>query len=199
MKKKITKEYIVMTALDLIRNRSDLRGLNLRELARTLGCAHTNLYNYFQSYNDLLWETHTALHYKFMEILAEKLESANTVETRLIYCFESLVEIYINNEGWFRLAWHEYIGGDRPQSDIEVTEKANKILSNYLSDIWKEIYGNRPNTEKLKSILHNTHCYIIGEVSNYILGRGLIEDKTELKNYITNESIRMFKLCLIGE
>lgn len=196
MKKNITKEQIAETALELMRNKSDLRGLNLREIARTLGCAHTNLYNYFSSYNDLLWETHAAIQEIFMKMLTKKLDIANTAELRLSYFFEAFVEMYLDNKGWFRLAWHEYIDGDRPQGDVETTETTNKMLNQHIADIWKELYGQYPNADTTKRVLHNTHCYIVGEISNYLLGRGLIENEAELKAYITREAVNMFRLCL---
>ena len=199
MKKKITKELIVETALDLMRNKNDLRGLNLREIARTLGCAHTNLYNYFPSYNDLLWETHAVIQEVFMEMLAQKLDTANTAELRLSYFFEAFVDMYMDNKGWFRLAWHEYIEGDRPQRDIEATAATNKMLNTRIADIWKELTGDYPDSEQTKLVLHNTHCYIIGEVSNYLLGRGLIENEAELKAYIIREAMRMFRLCMASD
>lgn len=199
MKKNITKEHIVETALELIRDNNNLGGLNFREVARTLGCAHTNLYNYFSSYNDLLWEAHAAVQEIFMEMLTEKLTAVDTAELKLANVFETFIEMYIDNKGWFRLAWHEYIEGERPQKDIEATEAANKMVNDCISDIWNELYGEHPDKNKVKRVLHNTHCYIIGEISNYLLGRGLIENEAELKLYIKNETIRMFKLCLLGE
>ena len=198
MKKNITKEQIVETALELVRNKSDLHGLNLREIARTLGCAHTNLYNYFPSYNDLLWEMHAAIQEVFMEMLAKKLESTNTAELRLSYFFEAFADMYIDNKGWFRLAWHEHVEGDRPQRDIEATEETNRFLNSHISGIWEDLAGGTPDADASKRVLHNTHCYIVGEVSNYLLGRGLIENEAELKTYITHEATRMFRLCLSG-
>ncbi|MDR0286967.1 MAG: TetR/AcrR family transcriptional regulator [Clostridiales bacterium] len=196
MKKNITKEQIVKTALELMRNKIDLHGLNLREIARTLGCAHTNIYNYFTSYNDLLWETHAALQEVFIEVLTKKLDTAETAEMEFAYFFEAFVNTYIDNKGWFRLEWHENIEGKRPMRDIEATDTTNKWLNTHISDIWKELYGEYPNADNTKRVLHNTHCYIVGEISNYILGRGLIENEAKLKNYITREAIRIFKLCL---
>ncbi len=199
MRKNITKEQVVTTALELMRNKSDLRGLNLREIARTLGCAHTNLYNYFPSYNDLLWETHAVLQGIFMDMLTEKLDKANSAELRLKYFFEAFATLYLENKGWFRLAWQEPVGGKRPKRDVEVTEATNKMLNLRISEIWQEISGAYPDANQSKRVLHNTHCYIVGEISNYLLGRGLIENESELKEYIANESVRMFKLCIVGE
>ena len=196
MKKNITKEQIVETALEIMRNKSDLRGLNLRQIARALGCAHTNLYNYFPSYNDLLWETHVSIQKIFMAMLTKKLGMANTPELRLIYFFEAFAEMYLENKGWFWLSWHEYIEGCRPQRDVETIEATNKMLNQQIATIWKDIFGQYPDEESTKRVLHNTHCYIVGEISNYILGRGLIESELELKAYMTREAVNMFKVCL---
>lgn len=198
MKKNITKEQIVETALELMRDRDESRELNLREIARVLGCAHTNLYNYFPSYNDLLWETHAALMEIFMDMLTKKLKASSNAESRLTGFFEAFADIYLDNKGWFRLAWHKDIGGERPQRDVEVIESTNKALNRYLSEIWKELSGESPDMEETKRVLHNTHCYIVGEISNYLRGRVFIENEAKLKKYITHEATCMFKLCLSG-
>lgn len=198
MKKNITKEQVIETALELMKNSNNLGGLNFREVARTLGCAHTNLYNYFSSYNDLLWEAHATMQEHFMMILTEQLENASTAEHRLICFFETFVNVYMDKKGWFRLAWHEYIDGERPQRDIDATEAANKMLNNYIADVWNELYGEYPARDLIKRVMHNTHCYIIGEISNHILGRGLIENETEFRTYITREAINIFKLCILN-
>ncbi|HCC36044.1 MAG TPA: TetR/AcrR family transcriptional regulator [Ruminococcaceae bacterium] len=196
MKKNISKEQIIETALELMKNKNDLRGLNMREIARTLGCAHTNIYNYFPAYSDLLWETHAVLHEGFMEMLTKRLEAANNAEMRLDYFFSAFVDTYMDNKGWFRLAWHEHIEGERPQRDIDVLDATNKVLTGHISDICKEFPMESPDADTVKRVLHNTHCYIVGEISNYLLGRGLTQNEQELRAYITREAINMFRSCL---
>lgn len=198
MKKNITKEQIIETAVQLMKDSDSLSAINLREIARTLGCAHTNLYNYFSSYDDLLWEAHSAVQVIFMKIMTDKINATSTAEKKLTSFFAAFVDMYMDNKGWFRLSWHEYIQGERPQNDIDATRKANVMVNDYISNIWYELFGKFPDRDKVERVLHNTHCYIIGEISNYLLGRGLIEDEQELRLYITNEAICMFKLCLIG-
>ncbi len=51
-----TGERFVETTLALIAETGGSRDVNLREISRRLGCAHTNLYNYYPTYQDLLWE-----------------------------------------------------------------------------------------------------------------------------------------------
>lgn len=198
MKKNITKEQIITTALDLIKNRTDLRSLNLREIARTLGCAHTNLYNYFSCYDDLLWEMYTTLLGLFLEKLTAKLETAKDPETKLTYFFQTFVDLYMDNKGWFRLAWHDYIGNDLSRQNSTATEAANSKLNECISELWKELSGEYPSARRTKRVLHNTHCYIVGEVSNYLASRRMIENESDLKAYITREAVNMFRLCLKG-
>jgi hypothetical protein len=45
-------------------------------------------------------------------------------------------------------------------------------------------------------VLHNTHCYIIGEVSNFISGRATIKDQDELKDYMLEQAVGIFVKCL---
>ena len=47
-------EQIVDHALALIAEKGTSRDVNLREISRRVGCAHTNIYNYFASLQDLL-------------------------------------------------------------------------------------------------------------------------------------------------
>jgi AcrR family transcriptional regulator len=197
MKKNITKEQIIETALALTRHKSDLHGLNLREIARELGCAHTNLYNYFSSYNDLLWETRAALQENFTKAFEEKLAEADTTELKLACLFETFIDMYIDNKGWFRLAWHEYIGSKRPERDVEAVKTTNDALNRHALKIYKEFSGNSADDDKhVKQVLHNTGCYIAGEISNYFSGRSDIQNEDELKAHVSYEALRLFLTCL---
>lgn len=197
-KKSITKEQIISTALDLMHDKNELHTVNMREIARTLGCAHTNIYNYFPTYSDLLWETHTALLAVFMNILSERLAVTATAELKFKCFFDTLVGVYLDNKGWFRLTWTEYIDHERPQDNIDAAVKTRLSLNRYIAEIWEEMTGNTPDDKVTARVVHNTHCYIVGEISNYISGRGLIENEAELKAYIAEEAMNILTLCLKG-
>jgi AcrR family transcriptional regulator len=194
VKKNLTKARIIETALELFRNNNGRGSLSQRELARTLDCAYQSMYRYIPTYNDLLWETHAALMGVFMDLLIKKLDAASTAELRLNYFFDAFASTYLENKGWFRLAWQEYIEGERPLYDIKATDKISETMAARLSVIWTALSGAEPDTNVVKRILHNTHCYIVGEVSNFILGRRLVQNEAELRVYITREATHMFKL-----
>ena len=197
MKKNISKGQVIKTVLELLHNDSDIDKLNFREIARTLGCAHTNLYNYFPSYSELLWECHSAILCNFITEIKKHMND-ECAEHSLNTFFEAIVNMYMDNKGWFRLSWHEYIKGERPESDIETAGAANQLLTDFAMDICSSIFPKCPDKKNIKRILHNTHCYIIGEISNYLLKRSFTDNETEFRAYIISEAALMFRLCLTG-
>ncbi len=199
MRKSITKDQIIETALDLLKDKNDIRSVNLREIARVLGCAHTNLYNYFHSFNDLLWEAHIKIEKKFIEKILLDIEHMRDDTQKLYGFFFSLSELYLDNIGWFRLAWLDYIDDIRPERDKIVTEKAVNTIIEILGGICHEIYLNVPGQEDMHCVLHDVHCYIVGEVSNFINGRGLINDIQILKKHIAETAVIFFMVALKGE
>jgi len=134
-----------------------------------------------------------------MNTLKEQMNGTDPAELRLISLFEIIVNMYMDNKGWFRLSWHEYIKGERPRQDIETAGTANRILNDYALDICKELYQKCPDEKSVKRVLHDIHCYIIGEISTYLLGRSFTNSETELRAYIVNEAVTMFQLCLTGK
>lgn len=197
--KKMSKEQIINTALELMRSEQDYKNINLREIARTLGCAHTNIYNYFQSSTDLLWAAHTALQEIFMKTLRNNLSASTDSKRRLNIFFETFISFYMDNIGWFRLAWMVYIGDKRPESDITANQKAREELDKYIIDIWKNLSETYADHKKVSDSVHNVHCYIIGEISNYISGRRIIENEEEFKSYVVYNAIRFLTLSLKEE
>jgi AcrR family transcriptional regulator len=196
MKKSLTKEQIIKTTLNLLKDKDDIRMVNLREIARTLGCAHTNLYNYFPSYNDLLWETHMEIETLFIEKITLELECIEDDKDKLHQFFFLLTELYLDHKGWFRLAWLDYIDDVRPEKDKVVTEKAVNTMVEILERIWVSIYSQTPTQEHIHSVLHDVNCYIVGEVSNFINGRGLILNNKLLKQHIAETAVIFFTLTL---
>ncbi|MBV7271490.1 TetR/AcrR family transcriptional regulator [Clostridium sp. PL3] len=199
MKKNISKEQIIETALDLIKTNQDIRSINLREIARALGCAHTNIYNYYPSLVDLLWDLHVAIQESFIVDLSSRLEKVQESELKLYCFFESVINVYLIHTGWFRLVWVDYIGTDRPESNKIATQKNVDELVEILIDICFHLYQTKPDKEKIMRIFHNVHCYIVGELSNFINGRQFYQDEISLRKYVPETATTIFKLCLKDE
>ncbi|WP_027624542.1 TetR/AcrR family transcriptional regulator [Clostridium lundense] len=199
MKKGITKEQVIEQTLSLIKDKENIRDVNLRGIARAIGCAHTNLYNHFSCFDDLLWCTHIAILKRFLDGLSEKISQIDDYRSKLECFFSCFVEFPLYNKGWFRLAWFEIIQGERPEDDKIATVETVDAFADIIENIWDNLYGFTPNKEKIKYVLHNVHCYIHGEVSIYIAKRSLIQDEIAFKNYVTKEAIKFTRLLLNEE
>jgi hypothetical protein len=196
MKKNLNKKSIALATLEMLKNKSDLKEINFREISRYLNCSHTNLYNYFNSYNALLWEAHTELQYIFLEYLEHKISAVNFGELELRVIINAFLDFYLENKGWFKLAWILYIEGERPLNNIQATEYVFKKLVGYVSNISESKNKTRFDINIMDEIVHNTHCYIIGEVSNYIFGRGIIKEEKLFKEYVANFSEKILNTFL---
>lgn len=196
MKKSITREQIIQTALELLKDRREVGSLNLREVARTLGCAHTNLYNYFPSLQDLLWEAHMEIEARFIERISSALEQVHSGGDKLYQFYFTLSELYLSHRGWFRLAWLDHIGDARPEKDQIATAQAASAMVEMLARIWLDISPSVPTRQRIRGAAHDVHCYVVGEVSNFINGRGVIGDAELLKEHIAETAASFFTLTL---
>ncbi|SFC93294.1 TetR/AcrR family transcriptional regulator [Clostridium uliginosum] len=199
MKKGITKDQVVETTLKLIKDNENIRSVNLRGVAREIGCAHTNLYNYFSSFDELLWCAHIKILEIFLEELKEKILVTNDYELKLNYFYNHFVDFSLKHKGWFRLAWFEILEGNRPEEDRIATTQTVDAFVEIIEGIWISMYDSSPCREKIRAVIHNVHCYIHGEVSIYIAKRGLIQEEYLFKKYVVNQCIKLTKLLLNEE
>lgn len=198
-RKPISKEQIINRTLELLQNRRNVQSLNLREIARDLGCAHTNLYNYFSSYTELLWEAHAACMEKMLEQIRMSVNTELVAECKLQAFFGAVVRVYLKNTGWFRLVWVEYLGEHRPEDNAFAVAAAREQMNSIVAQIWQELGGTLPLNEKLEETVHFVHSYIIGEISNYISGRQLIEQEEAFCRSVVRQAVRSTMLLLKEE
>lgn len=50
-----TKDRLIEIACEMIAENNGASNINMRAVARRAGCAHTNVYSYFSSFNHLLY------------------------------------------------------------------------------------------------------------------------------------------------
>ena len=183
---KITRELIVDTALALINEEGSSSRVNLREIARRLGCAHTNIYNYYPSLDELLWDAHGAA----LRRMTEAVTSASLkgeLEKSLQAFYSAYAGFYLSNRGWFSLLWQDPLAGERPERHRSEAEEMVRRLVDHLADA----YRGTIEWKVLHDVLHRVHCYLHGEVSIFIHGRGLIKDDAKFRAYVIAQCVRM--------
>ena len=174
--KPAAERYVAMT-LDLIEERGTSVGVNLREVSRRLGHAHTNVYNYFGSYEDLLEHAlrRAILHYA--KAMAANLNEDLSARDCYLRFIRNMVEWSIQNPGYHRFISTDPLDPDALPKDIIDNVV---VLKAWIAGLLGELAGQRITGEALLDLRDIQLGYLDGEVSNLLNGRVLpSEDPAE--------------------
>jgi AcrR family transcriptional regulator len=150
------RESFVDAVLDMLDEGTGIRDLNLRAVAKRVGCAHTNAYNYFASFEELLWWS--------LRGALERMIEFTDPET------EDLVAGYIafalEHPAWYRLIWLDPLGGEPPASVKEYLPVPAGVFERWVEE---HLGGARGiDVERATRILHG---YLHGELAAIVSGR----------------------------
>jgi len=198
MKQSLTREQITHTALQLMQSAVDIKGVNLRVIAKELSCSHSNLYHYFSSFGELLWEAYATLQEKLAEAVTQKRAGMEEPGVRLVLFFHAVTTFYLDHPGWFRLLWHTKIAGNPPEHCADRTGESDTELTACAAEIWWAFQNKEPDIVAIRRALHAAHCYVVGEASGHILQRGFAGGPEREKQKVTAEAVRIFRFMMEG-
>jgi len=179
-KKQVTRELIIQTTVHLIDNSNELKDVNLREIARVIGCAHTNLYNYFDSLDDIIWEALGSVLKMMMENTGVNLSNKTTRREQFITILSNYIDFSMMHPGWYRLIWLNEMGG-APSDEIRaiLSMPANKFVEAIC-----ELGNTQIPLEKAVTTADIVHGYLHGEVCKIINKRSTYADQQLEKDRI---------------
>lgn len=161
----IGKEAFVHAVLELLDEGVSLRELNLRSIARHIGCAHTNAYNWFSSWEELLWyamaEAIERLVRPWEQISIETMPSLGDRTNP----FGSYIEYAITHPAWFRLIWLEPMSSPIPPTVAAILEKPSRLMLSWFTHhakIHAEKPGFNTTVRMIHSYLHGELCLLVG-------------------------------------
>ncbi|GAP15870.1 transcriptional regulator [Longilinea arvoryzae] len=187
---------IIQATLELIQEKESASRVNLRAVARALGCAHTNIYNYFDDFDDLLWAALDTAGDRFIADVTAGVKSTRETTTSLNRFFAGIIDFYLVHKGWLRLFWADPLKGPRPVESAALGEKRVASLALLFGDAVQETCGiNLPQTEAYH-LLHEVHCYLYGEMSINISGRGLIPEENAFRAHLLQECLTLTDLLI---
>ncbi len=173
------KEAFIDAALFLLDEGMNLRELNLRKVAKRVGCAHTNAYNYFTSYEELLW-------WSLKGALERMTAGVDPVHDDLT---EAYVDFALEHPAWYRLIWLEPLGGKAPKAVAEYLAVPAQSYTRWLSArTGTEIAGTEMETKA-----RIFHGYLHGELAAITAGR-VGGTKQELKKRVLTGAALLFDL-----
>ena len=165
-----TAERYIEATLALIAERGGSAQLNLREISRRIGCAHTNAYNYFESREDLMWHAFRKVLQIYGRAMGEGLGGSLSGRAYLRRMIRNMVEWSIQNPGMHRFISSDPIDPEQLPRDIIETVITMK---GWIVQVLKVLARDQVDDQELARLVDVMLGYLDGEVSNLINGRVL--------------------------
>jgi AcrR family transcriptional regulator len=196
------KERFVAMTLEMLDEGVGARELNLRTIARRLGCAHTNAYNYFASLEDLLW-------WSLREALERMVNGGSLPDSDESRRYLSVprdplrayIDFAMNHPEWYRLVWMVPLNGPPPPEVLAYLPVPGRMLVEWLEDYLgrkagasvvqgaNTTAGREGEVEACARILHR---YIHGELAILTTGR-LLDPVDQFRRKLVENTDRLFR------
>jgi len=177
------KEKFIETTIELINEKQSSREVNLRSVARKIGCSHQNLYNYFKNYDALLWECMLPSIKRLCAFSAKAIENVDEKEDKIRFFFSSQIEFALENPGIYSLIWLDKLQGEPP---VEIAEKLGFASKEFITNInhFTSYSLDEKDLQKISDILHS---YIHGIICKLISNRvDIMENENYIKEVVEN-------------
>ncbi|MEN1760388.1 TetR/AcrR family transcriptional regulator [Anoxynatronum sibiricum] len=191
-KKGVSRDLIIHTTLRLIEEKEGLKEVNLRGIAKEIKCAHTNLYNYFNSFDEIMWESLGAVLLKMIHYVESNTISSDNDEEVLYSALEAIVTFSVAHPWWYRLIWLEPIEGEPSPQIAEILIRPAEGLNASI----KKANGGVITDEKASSVANILYSYLHGEVCKWINGRTPISSKDEMIATVMSNLKRLYTLLV---
>ena len=162
------------------------QGVNLREIARRIGCAHTNVYNYFASFDDLRWAAFRRALKRYGQYLIHDLDDSLPSDVYLHRVITNLATFPQENSGVYRFIASDPIDLDEIPADILDTVATMK---QWLFDVLEAAHAPALAPADAERISNIVLAYIDGETLNLINGR--VVPGEDIRGRVVENSLRL--------
>ncbi len=191
-KKYINRDLVIETVLYLIEKKGGIKDVNLRGIAKEIGCAHTNLYNYFDSFNEIIWEALGQAVCKMMNYIESNVDPEAKEDEKIFLIFSAIIDFCIEHPGWFRLIWLEETAGKPSNEVIQILCAPGEVLKDELI----KASSNELTEEKAVVIGDVLHTYIHGELCKWINNRSFTNSIEETKAKLLSNFTQLYRLLM---
>jgi AcrR family transcriptional regulator len=165
-----TSERYIEATLELVAERGGSAQVNLREISRRIGCAHTNVYNYFENREDLLWHAIRRVLPQYGDALTLGLDASRSRRTNFRQLMRNMVEWPIQNPGLHRLISSDPLNPEQIPQDIIDTVT---IMKEWIAKVLQVLANDQITGKDLVDLVDIMLGYLDGEIFNLINGRVL--------------------------
>jgi AcrR family transcriptional regulator len=185
-------ERFIDTTLQLIAEEGGSLTVNLRAISRRMGCAHTNVYNYFGSYGDLRWAAFRRALRRYGEHLTHDLDRDLDAAAYLDRVIANLASFPQQHPGLYRFIGSDPIDLETIPADILTTVTAMK---EWLVAVVEAAAGPATDPAAARQAADILLAYVDGETLNLINGRAVPGE--DLEGRVVANAVRLFD-ALIG-
>lgn len=158
------RDQLVRSAVDLIEERGGAQGVNMRSVAAHAKCAHTNVYNHFDSYEDLLWSALEESMRRYSLEIAGTIGDATGLEAYRLF-LEAHMDYAVAHPGLYRFIHFEHrFEGEMPESVQERIRGMRAKLRDFLG-------GRGEVAERRWQAHEQIFGYVRGELCSLLQGR----------------------------
>ncbi len=185
-----TAERFIVETLALIDERGGSLGVNLREVARRVGCAHTNVYNYYASFEDLRWAAFRRALHEYGEFLSRDLHDSLPPAEYLRRLITSLAVYPQKRPGRSRFLGSDPLDVEHIPADVLQSVVRMKA---WAVDVFRVCLPALGDGEAASRRCDIVLAYIDGETFNLINGR--VVPGEDVRGRIVENALRLF-VCL---
>jgi len=188
------RQRLVDIALRLIEENNGCRGVNLRQIAARARCAHTNVYNYFDSLEALFWAALDQALERLIDHTMTQLQSPAGKSAPLRHFLESQIDYSLAHPAHYRLFWLEPLSG-RPSPQVMKRLEEMRVFWAHL--IATDIIANAKTVLTESDLIwagQIIHGYFHGELCKLVGRREFITTSTDIKERIAGNTLALVKM-----
>jgi AcrR family transcriptional regulator len=165
-----TADRYIEATLTLIAEHGGATQVNLREISRRIGCAHTNAYNYFEGREDLMLHALRRVLRQYGDAITAGLDDALSGHAFFRKMIRNMIEWSIQNPGLHRFLSSDPIDPEKLPDDIIETVT---LMKKWIAQVLEVLACGRLDEKGLARMVDVVLGYLDGEVFNLINGRFL--------------------------
>jgi len=185
------EERLIEATIDLIAEEGGSQSVNLRQVSRRVGCAHTNVYNYFDSYRGLQWAAFRRALRVYADYVVDGLDASMPARAYLERAVANLASFPQQNPGLMRFIGSDPLDPEAIPADII---EAVTAMKRWFTSAVAAAAGPGVREPDARETADIVLAYIDGETLNLINGRTIPDE--DLAGRVVANAMRLFTLLV---
>lgn len=186
-----TVDRYLEQVLVLIDRAGGSQGINMREVSRSLGYAHTNAYNYFKNLEDLRWKAlEVTIERQLQHTKQAMTPTPSDQDMALKMPIGKQFDFAFEHPGWYRFIWLEALPGHPPDPVILAITRAGLEFIGMVASCATRKFSE----DRAMEMGDLFHIFLHGALCKVIARRVHSDCMDETRNKFIGDARRIFVL-----